>query len=223
MIFGNNNINNNTNENNNSISNTEKITYTLDNIPEYLGEPYIDINNGVPSFSKEDFNTECFEHYSDLDDKGRCGVAFANLGKETMPTDKDKRTSLTDITPSGWQDDEEGILNGKSLYNRCHLIAFSLSAENKNKENLITGTNYFNISGMTTFESNVRNYLKANIDNHVLYRVTPIFEGDNLLASGVHLEAQSVEDNTIHYNVYIYNVQPGVKINYATGEFEVEQ
>ena len=220
MIFGNNNINN-TNENNNSISNTEKITYTLDNIPEYFGKPYIDINNGVPSFSKEDINTECFEHYSDLDDKGRCGVAFANLGKETMPTDEDKRTSLTDITPSGWQDDEEGILNGKSLYNRCHLIAFSLSAENKNKENLITGTNYFNISGMTSFESKVRNYLKANIDNHVLYRVTPIFEGDNLLASGVHLEAQSVEDNTIHYNVYIYNVQPGVKINYATGEFEV--
>lgn len=140
-----------------------------------------------------------------------------------MPTENDKRTSLTDITPSGWQDDEEGILNGKSLYNRCHLIAFSLSAENKNKENLITGTNYFNISGMTSFESRVRNYLKANIDNHVLYRATPIFDGDNLLASGVHLEAQSVEDNTIHFNVYIYNVQPGVKINYATGEFQVEK
>lgn len=211
--------NNNYNENNtNNTNNTLTITYTLENIPEYSSNPYININNDKPNFNESDFTTESFEIYSDLDDLGRCGVAFANLSKETMSKDDDKRKSLDNIIPSGWQDTEYKEINLNNLYNKCHLIAFSLSAENVNEKNIITGTRYFNTSGMLGLELRVLNYLKENENNHVLYRVTPIYEGDNLVASGVNIEAQSVEDNEISFNVYVYNVQPGIDIDYTTGE-----
>lgn len=204
----------------NSVQN--KITYTLDDIPEYTDSPYIEINNNIPDFKGEYFEIEAFETYSELDDLGRCGVAFAKLGIETMPTDDDKRTNIEHITPTAWHDDEVKTLNNNNLYNRCHLIAYSLSNENDNENNIITGTRYFNISGMSPFENQVRKYIKNNPNKHVLYRVTPIFEDDNLLASGVQIEAMSVEDNgkKLCFNVYVYNVQPGVEIDYSTGDFE---
>lgn len=204
----------------NSVQN--KITYTLDDIPEYTDSPYIEINNNIPDFKGEYFEIEAFETYSELDDLGRCGVAFAKLGTETMPTDDDKRTNIEHITPTAWHDDEVKTLNNNNLYNRCHLIAYSLSNENDNENNIITGTRYFNISGMSPFENQVRKYIKNNPNKHVLYRVTPIFEDDNLLASGVQIEAMSVEDNgkKLCFNVYVYNVQPGVEIDYSTGDFE---
>jgi len=220
VIFVNNYNLNNTNS---TISNNveETIIYTLDNIPEYNGSPYIKINGGNPNFKKQYLDVEFFEDYSELDNLGRCGVAFAKLGKETMPTEEDTRKSIEHILPTAWHDDEVKILNNTNLYNRCHLIAYSLSNENDNEKNLITGTRYFNISGMTSFENKVKRYIESNPNNHVLYRVTPIFEGSNLLASGVQIEAKSVEDNgkDVCFNVYVYNVQPGVKIDYSTGNF----
>lgn len=219
-IFGNSHNSNDTDfVTSNNIINT--ITYTLDNIPEYTDSPYVEINNNIPDFEEKYLEMDAFESYSDLDDLGRCGVAFAKLGKETMPEEDDERTSIEHIIPSGWHDDELEMLKYKNLYNRCHLIAYSLSNENDNEENIITGTRYFNISGMTPFENKVRKYLQNNEEAHVLYRVTPIFEGDNLLASGVQIEAKSVEDNgkEICFNVYVYNVQPGVEIDYSTGDF----
>ena len=205
--------------NENILENTT-VSYNLEEIPEYNGEIFVTINNNIPNFEKSDFTSECFERYSKLDKLGRCGVAFANLGKETMPKEGEKRTSISHIYPSGWQSVE---YNGKSLYNRCHLIAYSLSAENANKQNLITGTNYFNTSGMLPFETKVLEYLKKNEKNHVLYRVTPIFEGNNLVASGVQMEAQSVENKEICFNVYIYNVQPNIEIDYSNGYSKLKQ
>lgn len=177
--------------------------YTLDNIPEYSGSPYIEINGGIPNFEAQDFDADFFEDYSELDKLGRCGVAFAKLGKETMPADDDERTSIEHIIPSAWHDDELEMLKYKNLYNRCHLIAYSLSNENDNEQNIITGTRYLNISGMTPFENKVRKYLQNNEEAHVLYRVTPIFEGENLLASGVQIEAKSVEDNGKEICLYL--------------------
>lgn len=202
------------------------ISYTLDNIPQYSSESYVTINNNIPNFDDEYFTTNSFEIYSDLDEYGRCGVAFANLNKEeTMPKEDENRKSLDKITPSGWKDTEYSKINLDNLYNKCHLIAFSLSAENANEKNIITGTRYFNISGMTPFENKVRKYLNANPDKHVLYRVTPIYEGENKVASGITIEAKSVEDRgaSICFYVYIYNVQPGVIIDYTTGESKLEE
>lgn len=200
----------------------ETIIYTLDNIPEYNGSPYIKINDDKPNFEGQYLDVKFFEDYSELDDLGRCGVAFAKLGIETMPADDDKRKSIEHIIPTAWHDDEVKILNNTNLYNRCHLIAYSLSNENDNEKNLITGTRYFNVSGMTPFENKVKKYIESNPNNHVLYRVTPIFQGNNLLASGVQIEAKSVEDNgkEICFNVYVYNLQPGVEIDYSTGDFK---
>lgn len=215
-------VNNNWNEVNNSINNnTQEAYYTLDTIPEYTSKPYIEINNNIPDFNEEDFIKDSFEDYSDLDDYGRCGVAFANLNKTgTMPNENENRKPLDKVIPSGWQDTEYHEMNLDNLYNKCHLIAYSLSAENANEKNIITGTRYFNISGMTPFENKVRKYLNNNPDKHVLYRVTPIYEGSNLVASGITIEAKSVEDNGkgICFYVYIYNVQPNIIIDYATGE-----
>ena len=196
----------------------KKVSQELGNIPEYDSKPYVIINNNNPNFSDEYFHSECFELYSDLDKYGRCGVAFANLGKDTIPKEDEDRTSISHIEPTGWNNKIYDIVNGGYLYNRCHLIAHSLSAENANKQNLITGTKYFN-TNMANFERDVLNYLKEDEDNNVLYRVTPIFEGDNLIASGVQLEAMSVEDRgiKIRYNVYIYNVQPRIQIDYSNG------
>lgn len=189
----------------------------LSDVPEFSGEPYVVINDNEPSFPAEDFTSEGFEEYSPLDDLGRCGVAYANVGLETMPTEE--RGSISNVKPTGWQSVQYDFVDGKSLYNRCHLIGFQLTGENANRQNLITGTRYMNVDGMLPFENLVADYVKET-ENHVLYRVTPIFEGNNLVASGVQMEAQSVEDKGegVCFNVYVYNNQPGVTIDYATGD-----
>lgn len=219
-------ITNNYKDNENNGNEQLVNSYTLETIPEYSSEPYITIKNNIPNFNDEDFTTSSFENYSDLDEYGRCGIAFANLNKEgTMPKEDESRKSLDKVIPSGWQDTEYPEINVDNLYNKCHLIAYSLSAENANNKNIITGTRYFNISGMTPFENQVRKYLNDNPDKHVLYRVTSIYEEENLVASGVTIEAESVEDKgaSICFYVYIYNVQPGVIINYATGESKLAE
>lgn len=190
-------------------------SYNLESIPEYTGDPYVVINENVPFFTESDFTEEAFETYSDLDELGRCGAAFANVGKETMPTEE--RGQIGMIKPSGWQTVKYDCVDGKYLYNRCHLIGYQLSAENANEKKLITGTRYLNVSGMLPFENMVADYIK-NTGNHVLYRITPIYQDKNLVASGVLMEAQSVEDDTIRFCVYCYNVQPGIQIDYATGK-----
>ncbi len=190
-------------------------SYNLESIPEYTGDPYVVINENDPFFTESDFTEEAFETYSDLDELGRCGAAFANVGKETMPTEE--RGQIGMIKPSGWQTVKYDCVDGKYLYNRCHLIGYQLSAENANEKNLITGTRYLNVSGMLPFENKVADYIKET-GNHVLYRVTPIYQEKNLVASGVLMEAQSVEDNTVKFCVYCYNVQPDVQIDYATGK-----
>lgn len=189
----------------------------LADIPEYNGEAYVEINDNVPDFPDDDFTTTSFETYSDLDSSGRCGVAYANIGQDLMPTEK--RGSIGQVKPSGWHTVKYDNVDGKYLYNRCHLIGYQLTAENANQKNLITGTRYLNTEGMLPFENMVADYIKET-GNHVLYRVTPIFDGNNLVASGVQMEAESVEDKGegILYNVFCYNVQPGISIDYATGD-----
>lgn len=189
----------------------------IEDIPEYKGEAYVVINDNVPYFDKSDLTTKTFEKYSPLDSLGRCGVAYANVSEDTMPTEE--RGSIGMIKPSGWQIKKYDFVDGKYLYNRCHLIGYQLTGENANEENLITGTRYMNTKGMLPFENEVADYVK-DTGNHVLYRVTPIFEGDNLVAKGVLMEAMSVEDQglDIEFNVFVYNVQPGVSIDYATGD-----
>ena len=198
-------------------------SFDLNSIPEYTDSPYVYINNNKPYFEEKDYTTKVFENYSDLDSLGRCGVAYANICTELMPKVGEKRGSISNIYPSGWkQAMYEGLVDQKALYNRCHLIGWQLAVENANKKNLITGTRYMNVQGMLPFEDMVDDYFEEdeNIDNHVLYRVTPIFKGSNLVASGVEMEAYSVEDNGkgICFNVYVYNVQPGIEIDYSTGE-----
>ena len=197
--------------------NTNGNLISIDEIPEYSGEAYIEINNNIPNFKESDYTTEAFEDYSELDDYGRCGVAYANICKEIMPKKGEKRGDISNVKPTGWKQKK---YNGEYLYNRCHLIGYQLSDENDNELNLITGTRYFNVTGMLPFENKVAEYIKENENNHVLYRVTPVFEEENLLASGVEIEAYSVEDNGkgICFNVYVYNIQPGITINYLTGE-----
>ncbi len=200
----------------NDISNENKISYAtsfdLESIPEYTKEPYVILNNNEPEFDEEDYTTKVFEEYSELDYKGRCGVAFANVCRETMPT---KEREPLEYEPTGWKQKK---YNGEYLFNRCHLIGYQLTAENDNEKNLITGTRYMNVQGMLEFENIVAEYV-LQTGNHVLYRVTPIFETENLLARGVQMEAYSVEDSGegICFNVYVYNVQPGVIIDYSTG------
>lgn len=193
----------------------QEVSYNLESIPKYTSEPYVMINENVPFFTESDFTEEAFETYSNLDELGRCGAAFANVGKETMPTEE--RGQIGMIKPSGWQTVKYDCVDGKYLYNRCHLIGYQLSAENANEKNLITGTRYLNVSGMLPFENKVADYIKET-GNHVLYRVTPIYQDKNLVASGVLMEAQSVEDDTVKFCVYCYNVQPDVQIDYATGK-----
>ena len=209
----------------NDVSSSNIISADLENIPDYSGNPYIEINNNIPFFNESDYTTTAFEQYSELDNLGRCGIAYANICKEIMPVGDEERESLYSITPSGWQQATyEGIVEGNYLYNRCHLIAHNLAGENANQKNLITGTRYMNVQGMLPFENNISDYMDKNKDTHVLYRVTPIFEGNNLVANGVQMEAYSVEDNGkgICFNVYVYNVQPGIIIDYATGKSVLE-
>lgn len=186
-------------------------------IADYSGKPYIEINGNNPYFTEEDYTTSAFEYYSDLDSLGRCGVAYANVCEEIMPTEE--RGEIGSVKPSGWQTIRyNGVVDGNYLYNRCHLIGYQLAGENANEENLITGTRYLNVEGMLPFENMVADYVQET-GNHVLYRVTPDFEGDNLVASGVFMEAYSVEDNGdgVSFCVYCYNVQPGISIDYKTG------
>lgn len=184
-------------------------------LPQYHGEPFVIVNNNVPLFTEEELNKDTFEYYGMLDYLGRCQEAFALLGPETLPDAN--REDISSIIPSGWKQEEYGFIEGNVLYNRCHLIAHSLSGENANKRNLITGTRYMNIEGMLPFESLVLDYIK-DTGNHVLYRVVPIFEDFNMVASGVTMEAKSIEDDKISFYVYVYNVQPGVEIDYLSGK-----
>jgi DNA-entry nuclease len=199
----------------------------ISSIPEYSGSAYAAVNGNVPFFEESDYTTTAYENYSELDSLGRCGVVMACLGKETMPKEGEERESISHVTPSGWEGNNKrydgDIVSGGWIYNRCHLIGWQLSAENDNERNLITGTRYFNAGndeerGMLAFENMVADYIK-DTGNHVLYRVTPVYTGNNLVANGILMEAYSVEDegDGICFNVYFYNVQPGVEIDYATG------
>lgn len=194
---------------------------SISDIPEYSGRPYIIINENIPDFKEEDMTQTSFELYSELDALGRCGAAFANIGQDLMPTEK--RGNIWQVKPSGWHSVKYDIVDGNSLYNRCHLIGYQLTAENANEKNLITGTRYMNVDGMLPFEDMVADYIKET-NQHVLYRVTPVFYGNNLVASGVQMEGYSVEDQGegVCFNVFVYNVQPGIHIDYKTGDSELE-
>lgn len=193
--------------------------FSLSQVPKYNGEASVEVNGNKPYFTaKEKKNTKSFESYHKLDKLGRCGVAYANVCKDTMSTEE--RGAIGSVKPTGWHTVKyNGIVDGNYLYNRCHLIAYCLTAENANKKNLITGTRYLNIEGMLPYETMVANYVDRT-GNHVLYRVTPVFKGNNLLASGVLMEGYSVEDKGkgIKFCVYAYNVQPDIKIDYKTGD-----
>lgn len=195
---------------------------SLADIPEWSGAAYVELEGGEPDFTKEDMTLEAFETYSELDNLGRCGVAYANICPELMPVEE--RGDIGNVKPTGWVTAKYDCVDGKYLYNRCHLIGFQLAGENANEKNLITGTRYLNVTGMLPFENDVADYVRRT-DNHVLYRVTPVFAGAELVARGVQMEAYSVEDagDGVCFNVFVYNVQPGVGIDYATGESWLEE
>ncbi len=195
----------------------EQYAESLSDVPEFSGTPYVVLAENIPTFTEADLTTDCYEHYDRLDFLGRCGEAEACLGEDLMPTEE--RGKIGQVKPSGWKTAKYDFVDGKYLYNRCHLIGFQLSGENANERNLITGTRYMNTEGMLPFENEVAEYIRET-GNHVLYRVTPVFHGDNLVASGVVMEAYSVEDEGegICFHVYVYNAQPNVEIEYATGE-----
>lgn len=188
-------------------------------LPAYSGFAYTVVNGNQPNFSAFELTTAGYEKYANLDNLGRCGMALASCGKEIMPTNGEERGNISSIKPTGWVQAKYDGISGGYLWNRCHLIGWQLSAENANKQNLITGTRYMNIEGMLPFENMVADYIRET-GNHVAYRITPIFEGNNLVCSGVQMEAYSIEDagDGICFNVYCYNVQPGISINYATGD-----
>ena len=190
---------------------------SIGDVPEYSGEPYVEINDNQPEFEEQELVTVSYEEYSGLDDLGRCGEAEACIGEDLMPAEE--REPISQVKPTGWENKEYENVDGKYLYNRCHLIGYQLSGENANEENLITGTRYMNTEGMLPFENMVAEYVHET-ENHVMYRVTPVFEEDNLVASGVQMEAESVEDDGegICFNVYVYNVQPEITIDYSTGD-----
>ncbi|MBE6808287.1 MAG: hypothetical protein E7524_02330 [Ruminococcaceae bacterium] len=190
---------------------------SVNDAPEFSGEPYVAIRNNEPQFDSKDLVTKSYESYSKLDSFGRCGVVMACIGTDIMPTEE--RGSIGQVKPTGWHTVKYDIVDGKYLYNRCHLIGFQLTGENANEQNLITGTRYLNIEGMLPFENMIADYVRET-ENHVIYRVTPVYKSSDLLASGVQMEAFSVEDNGegICFNVYAYNSQPGIEINYSNGE-----
>ena len=189
----------------------------IEDIADYNGNSYVIVNDNIPYFKEEEYTTNSFEKYSELDSLGRCGVAYANISKDLMPTEK--RGSIGSIKPSGWHTVKYDHIDGKYLYNRCHLIGYQLTGENANEKNLITCTRSMNTKGMLQFENMVTKYIK-DTGNHVLYRVTPVFEGNNLVVTGVEMEAYSVEDNGegIKFNVFVYNIEDGVIIDYKTGD-----
>lgn len=204
--------------NNNDITN---IKYDISDIDKFTGYNYIELNGNIPVFEEID-TSKSFEEYSELDSLGRAGSAFANIGVDLMPTEK--RGSIGMIKPSGWHTIKYDIVDGKYLYNRCHLIGYQLTGENANEKNLITCTRQMNTKGMLDFENKVADYIKST-SNHVLYRVTPVYKDDNLLATGVIIEAKSVEDNGegILFNVFVYNIQNGIEIDYKTGESSLKK
>ena len=193
---------------------------SLEQVPAYSGEPYVILNENIPLFTQEEITDESYEYYGDLDRLNRCTYTMASIGQDLMPTEE--RGSIGQVKPTGWVTAKYDVLDGKYLYNRCHLIGFQLTGENANEANLITGTRYMNVDGMLPFENMVADYIKET-GNHVLYRVIPVFEEEHLVADGVTMEAWSVEDNGegICFYVYVYNVQPGVEIDYATGESQL--
>lgn len=197
--------------------NTKEEVVSLSSIPEYSGSPYVEINGNEPFFSEDEYTTSSFEYYADLDELGRCGTAYACVGTDIMLTEE--RGQIGKIKPSGWRTVKYDCVDGKYLYNRCHLIGYQLTGENANEKNLITGTRYLNVEGMLPFENRVADYVKET-DNHALYRVTPIFKNKELVARGVLIEAKSVEDkgNALTFCVYCYNVQPQISIDYQTGD-----
>lgn len=204
------------------ISNKNKTTNNIvgldiNNLPEYIGKPYVVINNNEPNFDKSELVPKSFEKYAELDNLKRCGTADSIIGQDLMPTSK--RENISSVKPTGWKSVKYNGIEGGNLYNRCHLIGFQLAGENANKRNLITGTRYLNTKGMLPFENMVADYVKET-NNHVRYRVTPIFVGNELVARGVQIEAMSIEDNgkAIKFNVYCFNVQPNIEINYKTGD-----
>ncbi len=196
-------------------------TFDFAAIPAYEGKAYVAVNGNVPFFTEEELSSASYETYGELDPLGRCTVCVASVGQNLMPAEE--RGNIGAVKPTGWHTVKYDFIDGKYLYNRCHLIGYQLTGENANEKNLITGTRYLNIEGMLPFENMVADYVKET-DQHVMYRVTPVFEGDNLLASGVLMEGKSVEDNGegILFCVFAYNVQPGVTIDYATGESTVD-
>lgn len=197
---------------------TTASSFSLSDVPAYSGKAYTSVNGNVPYFTAAELTTTSFETYSDLDTLGRCGVTYACIGQDLMPTEE--RGSIGMVKPTGWHTVRyDGLVDGNYLYNRCHLIGYQLTGENANTKNLITGTRYLNIEGMLPFENMVADYIQET-SNHVLYRVTPIFEGNSLVANGVLMEGYSVEDKGagVSYCVFAYNVQPGIEIDYATGE-----
>ncbi len=199
------------------VANATTVTsFDLSSIPEFNETPYVYINDNKPNFTEEDYTTKPFEHYSELDSLGRCGVAFANICKELMPTEP--RGEIGMVKPSGWKLAKYDIVDGKYLYNRCHLIGYQLTGENDNEKNLITCTRFMNASTMLYFEDLTADYIKKT-NNHVLYRVTPVYIDNDLVAKGVQMEISSVEDkcSSLCYNVFVYNVQDGIKIDYKTG------
>lgn len=197
--------------------NTALEAFANEVIPEYSGNPYVELNGNVPYFTDEELSTTAFELYSEIDSLGRCGACYANICKEIMPAEE--RGSIGMVKPTGWHTVKYDCITDRYLYNRCHLIGYQLAGENANEKNLITGTRYLNVDGMLPFENEVADYVDET-DNHVLYRVTPVFSDDNLVASGVIIEAKSVEDKGagLQFNVYCYNVQPGISIDYIDGQ-----
>lgn len=197
-------------------------SYNLEEIPEYTENPYVIINNNEPDFEDLSKKPVSFEVYSEQDELGRTHQAYASLGKDLMPTED--RKSINSVKPSGWQTIKYDIVDGKYLYNRCHLIGFQLAGENANANNLITCTRYMNTKGMLDFENQVAEYIRET-NNHVLYRVTPIYKGDDLVAKGVQMEAYSIEDNGegIKFNIFVYNIQPGITIDYKTGKSSLSE
>lgn len=199
------------------LENAPQYSESIQNVPPFSNKPYVILHNNLPEFAEGDFTEKAYEYYSELDYLGRCGYAIACVGRELMP--KEDRESISQVKPSGWKQAQYDIVDGENLYNRCHLIGFQLTGENANERNLITGTRYMNVEGMLPFENMIADYIKET-DNHVLYRVTPVYNGNDLVAKGVQLEAKSVEDDGegICFHVYVYNNQPGIQINYTNGE-----
>lgn len=198
---------------------TENVA-SLDSIPEYNGEPYVTVNGNVPSFTDEQRSGAVYEFYSEQDSLGRCGYAEARIDQSLMPTEP--RDAIGMVQPSGWHTVKYDVVDGRYLYNRCHLIGYQLAGENANEKNLITGTRYLNVEGMLPWENKVAEYIRETGDA-VLYRVTPVFEGGNMLASGVQMEAESLGSEEIKFNIFVFNVQPGVGIDYADGSSWLEE